>query len=76
LAKQAQWEGIKEAATEAILAAGGTLSHHHGVGRDHAPWLREEIGQVSVKALRDLKQSLDPDETMNPGILLPRWLHS
>jgi alkyldihydroxyacetonephosphate synthase len=72
LAKQAQWEGIKEATTEAILAAGGTLSHHHGVGRDHAPWLREEIGQVSVKALRDLKKSLDPDETMNPGVLLPR----
>jgi alkyldihydroxyacetonephosphate synthase len=72
LAKQAQWEGIKEAATDAILAAGGTLSHHHGVGRDHVPWLREEIGQTGVQALRALKQSLDPTETVNPGILLPR----
>ncbi|MGD2177261.1 MAG: FAD-binding oxidoreductase [Anaerolineae bacterium] len=72
LAKQAQWEGIKEVATDAIVAAGGTLSHHHGVGRDHVPWLKEEIGQVGVKALRAFKQSLDPTETMNPGILLPR----
>lgn len=70
LAKQAQWEGIKEAATEAILAAGGTLSHHHGVGRDHAPWLAKEIGQIGVKALQALKQTLDPEGTMNPGILV------
>jgi alkyldihydroxyacetonephosphate synthase len=72
LAKQAQWAGIKEAATDAILAAGGTLSHHHGVGRDHTPWLKEEIGQVGVNALRTLKQSLDPAGTINPGTLLPR----
>jgi alkyldihydroxyacetonephosphate synthase len=72
LAKQAQWEGIKGATTDAILAAGGTLSHHHGVGRDHAPWLREEIGDTGVQALRTLKRSLDPNETLNPGILLPR----
>ncbi|MGD8968976.1 MAG: FAD-binding oxidoreductase [Anaerolineae bacterium] len=72
LAKQAQWEGIKEVTTDAILGAGGALSHHHGVGRDHAPWLRQEIGPIGVKALRTLKQSLDPRETMNPGILLPR----
>jgi alkyldihydroxyacetonephosphate synthase len=72
LAKQAQWEGIKVVATDAIVAAGGTLSHHHGVGRDHAPWLREEIGEVGMRALRALKRSLDPTETMNPGILLPR----
>ncbi|MGD2179086.1 MAG: FAD-binding oxidoreductase, partial [Anaerolineae bacterium] len=71
LAKQAQWEGIKGVATDAILAAGGTLSHHHGVGRDHAPWLRDEIGQTGLEALRALKQSLDPTKTMNPGILLP-----
>jgi alkyldihydroxyacetonephosphate synthase len=72
LAKQAQWEGIKEAATDAILAAGGTLSHHHGVGRDHAPWLSEEIGSTGLAVLRAVRQSLDPTETMNPGILLPR----
>ena len=71
LAQQAQWEGIKEAATDAILAAGGALSHHHGVGRDHAPWLEEEIGPTGVKVLRTLKRTLDPTDTMNPGILLP-----
>jgi alkyldihydroxyacetonephosphate synthase len=71
LAKQAQWEGIKQAATEAILAAGGTLSHHHGVGRDHAPWLKEEIGPAGLQMLRALKQSIDPTDSMNPGILLP-----
>lgn len=70
VALQAQWEGIKEVVTEAILGAGGTLSHHHGVGRDHAPWLEKEIGQIGVKAIRSLKESLDPNETMNPGILL------
>jgi alkyldihydroxyacetonephosphate synthase len=70
LVKQAQWEGIKEVVTAAILDAGGTLSHHHGVGRDHAPWLEKEIGQTGLKALRSLKQSLDPSGIMNPGILL------
>jgi alkyldihydroxyacetonephosphate synthase len=68
--KQAQWEGIKEVVTDAILDAGGTLSHHHGVGRDHAPWLEEEIGQTGLKALHSLKRSLDPTGIMNPGILL------
>jgi alkyldihydroxyacetonephosphate synthase len=71
LAKQAQWEGIKAATTDAIMAAGGTLSHHHGVGRDHTPWLSEEIGEIGMKALGAFKHSLDPTETMNPGILLP-----
>jgi len=71
LAKQAQWEGIKGAATDAILSSGGTLSHHHGIGRDHAPWLKGEIGQTGIDALRALKLALDPTGTMNPGILLP-----
>lgn len=70
LVKQAQWEGIKQATTDAILDAGGTLSHHHGVGRDHAPWLEQEIGHTGVQALRSLKRSLDPDGTTNPGTLL------
>jgi alkyldihydroxyacetonephosphate synthase len=71
LAQQAQWEGIKEVATDTILSAGGTLSHHHGVGRDHTPWLQKEIGPLGVKTLRTLKRTLDPTGTMNPGILLP-----
>jgi len=70
LARQAQWRAIKQATTEAILAAGGTLTHHHGIGRDHAPWLGEEIGLLGIKALRVLKRTFDPTGTMNPGILL------
>jgi len=70
LARQTQWQTVKQATTDAILAAGGTLTHHHGIGRDHAPWLEEEVGQVGVKVLRMLKQTLDPAGIMNPGILL------
>jgi len=69
-ARQAQWRVVKQATTDAILAAGGTLTHHHGIGRDHAPWLEEEVGPVGLKALRTLKQTLDPAGIMNPGILL------
>jgi len=71
LVRQAQWRAVKQSATEAILTAGGTLTHHHGIGRDHIPWLEQEIGRVGVRALRSLKQTFDPDDIMNPGILLP-----
>jgi len=70
LARQAQWRAVKQATTDAILAAGGTLTHHHGIGRDHVPWLEEEIGLVGMKMLRTLRQTLDPIGIMNPGILL------
>ncbi|HEC36299.1 MAG TPA: FAD-binding oxidoreductase [Anaerolineae bacterium] len=65
-----QWWAVKQAATEAILAAGGTLSHHHGIGRDHASWLVQEIGPVGVTVLKALKRTLDPAGIMNPGVLL------
>ena len=70
LVRQAQWRAVKRATTEAILAAGGTLTHHHGIGRDHAPWLEEEVGPLGMKTLRTLKQAFDPGDIMNPGILL------
>ena len=70
LENQEQWRTIKRETTEAILVAGGTLTHHHGVGRDHAPWLEEEIGPVAMQALRALKQTFDPVGIMNPGVLL------
>ncbi len=70
LARQAQWQEIKQATTEAILAAGGTLTHHHGIGRDHIPWLEQEIGPLGIKALRSLKQTFDPADILNPDILL------
>jgi alkyldihydroxyacetonephosphate synthase len=61
---------VKRVATEAILANGGTLSHHHGVGADHAPWLEREHGALGIEALRALKATFDPQGVMNPGVLL------
>ncbi|MBN1953785.1 MAG: FAD-binding oxidoreductase [Anaerolineae bacterium] len=66
-----QWWSVKREATETILAAGGTLSHHHGVGRDHAEWLAEEVGPVGMTILQAVKQALDPEGIMNPGVLIP-----
>jgi alkyldihydroxyacetonephosphate synthase len=65
-----QWREIKAAACDAIVAAGGTITHHHGVGRDHAPWLRHETSDTGIAALRALKAQLDPAGIMNPGKLL------
>jgi len=67
-----QWQVVKQAATEAIVAGGGTLSHHHGVGLDHARWLEEEDGPAGVAVLRAIKGALDPAGIMNPGKLLLR----
>ncbi len=66
-----QWLAIKHAACETILASGGTISHHHGVGTDHLPWLAREKGPVGVLALASVKHSLDPTGIMNPGKLIP-----
>jgi len=65
-----QWRAVKQAAGEAILAGGGTITHHHGVGRDHAHWMPREVGDGGVAALRALKRELDPAGIMNPGKLL------
>jgi alkyldihydroxyacetonephosphate synthase len=66
-----QWRAAKSAATDAIVAAQGTLTHHHGVGRDHAAWMPAEIGPLGVEVLRAAKERLDPNGIMNPGKLLP-----
>jgi alkyldihydroxyacetonephosphate synthase len=66
-----QWLGAKRAATDALLAAGGTLTHHHAVGADHRPWMEREIGPLGVEVLRAVKQRLDPHGICNPGVLLP-----
>ncbi len=65
-----QWLAVKRAAGEAILAGGGTITHHHGVGRDHAPFMAGEVGERGVAALRALKAELDPRGIMNPGKLV------
>jgi alkyldihydroxyacetonephosphate synthase len=66
-----QWRAVKEAASRAIVEGGGTITHHHAVGRDHAQWLQDEVGREGVAALGALKGELDPAGIMNPGKLLP-----
>ncbi len=68
----AQWETIKRAATDCIMANGGTVSHHHGVGYEHAAWLPQENGELGMAMLAALKQELDPDDVMNPGKCLAK----
>jgi len=67
-----QWRAVKRAASEAIVTGGGTITHHHAVGRDHAPWLEREIGAEGVASIGALKAQLDPAGIMNPGKLLLR----
>ena len=70
--EQAQrWQAAKRAATEVIVSRGATLTHHHGVGADHAPWLEHEVGALGVDLLRTIKSRLDPQGILNPGVLLP-----
>jgi alkyldihydroxyacetonephosphate synthase len=65
-----QWRRVKEAASRAILDGGGTITHHHAVGRDHARWMPEEVGSGGVAVLQAVKDELDPRAIMNPGKLL------
>ncbi|HEY1707892.1 MAG TPA: FAD-binding oxidoreductase [Rhizomicrobium sp.] len=67
----AQWRAIKTAASDAIAANGGTISHHHGVGEDHLPWMAPEKGALGLDVLRAIKHTLDPKGVMNPGKLIP-----
>ncbi|GAB3016206.1 alkyldihydroxyacetonephosphate synthase [Nocardioides flavus (ex Wang et al. 2016)] len=67
----AQWQAAKAAASDAIIAAGATITHHHAVGTDHVPWFAEEVGEVGVRVLRAVKAELDPAGILNPGVLIP-----
>ena len=67
----AQWLAAKTAACEAIVANGGTITHHHAVGADHRPWMTAEIGELGAQVLRAVKQTLDPAGILNPGKLIP-----
>jgi len=64
-----QWRAVKRAACEAIVAKGGTITHHHAVGRDHAPYMEAEVGRTGIDVLRAVKRELDPAGIMNPGKL-------
>ena len=66
-----QWRAAKTAASDAIVRAGGTITHHHAIGRDHLPWMRAEAGDLGVELLRAAKAAADPAGIMNPGKLLP-----
>ncbi len=65
-----QWRDVKSTACQAIVESGGTITHHHAVGRDHAPYMRAEIGELGLGTLRAVKERLDPAGIMNPGKLL------
>ncbi len=65
-----QWAEIKQAASEALIAAGGTITHHHAVGRDHRPWYDKQRPESFATALRAAKKSLDPSSILNPGVLI------
>ncbi|EUA30948.1 FAD linked oxidase, C-terminal domain protein [Mycobacterium xenopi 3993] len=62
-----QWRVAKVAACDAIMRTGGTITHHHAVGADHRPWLRDEIGELGVQILRAVKSTLDPAGILNPA---------
>jgi alkyldihydroxyacetonephosphate synthase len=67
----AQWRAAKAAASDAIIRSGASITHHHAVGRDHKPWLAQEIGPVGVEMLRAVKKRIDPTGVLNPGVLVP-----
>ena len=66
----AQWDDIKAAVSDAIAASGGTITHHHAVGRDHRPWYDRQRPDPFAAALRAAKSALDPAGILNPGVLL------
>lgn len=65
-----RWHAIKSAASEAIVKAGGTISHQHGVGTDHKQYLAAEKGELGMGIIRGINLQLDPDQRMNPGKLV------
>ena len=66
-----QWRAAKSAASDAMVRVGATITHHHAVGADHMPWMRNEVGDVGVQILRAVKAALDPAGILNPGKLIP-----
>jgi alkyldihydroxyacetonephosphate synthase len=66
-----QYLAVKTAATDAISHYGGALSHHHSIGYEHSPWLKQEITAEGIKTLASIKAALDPRNILNPGKLIP-----
>jgi alkyldihydroxyacetonephosphate synthase len=65
-----QWAAVKRAASDALLAAGATITHHHAVGRDHRPWYDRQRPEPFAAALRAAKAAVDPAGLLNPGVLI------
>ncbi|HVZ08327.1 FAD-binding oxidoreductase [Rhodopila sp.] len=65
-----QWQAIKTAASDAVIAGGGTITHHHAVGREHRPWYDRQRPDLFAAALKAAKKTLDPRGMMNPGVLI------
>jgi alkyldihydroxyacetonephosphate synthase len=65
-----QWDEIKAAASDAVIDAGGTITHHHAVGRDHRPWYDRQRPDRFAEALRGAKRAVDPAGILNPGVLI------
>jgi alkyldihydroxyacetonephosphate synthase len=65
-----QWGAVKLAVSDAILREGGTITHHHAVGRDHRPWYDRQRPEPFALALRGAKAAVDPQGIMNPGVLV------
>lgn len=68
----ARWEIIKKIACETIVKHGGTISHQHGVGRDHAAYMEAEKGPLGMDILHNIFDHIDPSQRMNPGVLIPK----
>jgi alkyldihydroxyacetonephosphate synthase len=66
----AQWDAIKAAVSEVVIDAGGTITHHHAIGRDHRPWYDRQRPDPFADALRAAKRELDPMAILNPGVLI------
>ena len=61
---------IKQAASDAVMAAGGTITHHHAIGRVHRPWYDQQRPEPFAEALRAAKSAVDPNCVLNPGVLV------
>jgi alkyldihydroxyacetonephosphate synthase len=65
-----QWAALKRAAADAVIEGGGTITHHHAVGRDHRPWYDRQRPEPFATALRAAKAAVDPAGALNPGVLI------
>jgi alkyldihydroxyacetonephosphate synthase len=64
-----QWAQIKQAVSDTLISLGGTITHHHAVGRDHRPWYDRQRPDLFARAIRAAKHELDPQAVLNPGVL-------